>query len=57
MAGERAYGPGILDTIVELERIARIHFEHEERLMVASDYPDLPKHATEHATLARSSDL
>ncbi len=45
-AGERAYRPGVLESIVELERVTRIHFEHEERLMVACNYPDLPKHAT-----------
>src|ERR1017187_905088 len=50
-ACKRAYRPGVLDTIIELERITRIHFEHEERLMVACDYPYLPKHATEHAML------
>jgi hemerythrin-like metal-binding protein len=48
---KRAYRQGTLDPIVELEQIARIHFEHEERLMVACDYPDLPTHATEHAML------
>jgi hemerythrin len=39
------------ELIVELERVARGHFAYEEQLMVDCNYPDLEKHAADHASL------
>jgi hemerythrin len=41
----------IRELIVELERVTREHFTYEEQLMVDCDYPDLEKHAADHASL------
>jgi hemerythrin len=48
---EQLNRPGIREAIVELERVTRVHFDYEERLMVANNYPDFAKHKAEHAKL------
>jgi hemerythrin len=42
---------GTRDVFVELQQVTRAHFEYEERLLAACNYPDLAKHKAEHASL------
>jgi hemerythrin-like metal-binding protein len=39
----------VVDAISELVQYALYHFDHEERLMAAHDFPRLAKHREEHS--------
>lgn len=45
--------PSIREVLVELEQSTRHHFDCEERIMVEYEYPEVARHAAEHATLLR----
>jgi len=46
--GGAAHSERVVDVIGELVQYAMYHFEHEEKLMAAHDFPRLDKHRGEH---------